>query len=127
MAKFNKQEHLCNPAEINQLFSAGNPVFKHPVKLLWLPGNWEGKPMCKVLISVPKRTFRKATDRNYIKRLLRECFRINKVILEEGLPGKNCYLALVFAGKEIPDFKSLEPIINKLLHRLIKEYEKAAG
>jgi ribonuclease P protein component len=127
MQTFGKQEHLCDIPEIQKLFHEGNTFFKHPVKLYWLPGNWTGKPIVKVIISVSKRNFKKSVDRNYIKRLLRECYRRNKHIAEDGLTGKNCILAFVYSGKDIPEIKSLEPIIIKLLERLIKEYETTAG
>jgi len=127
MQTFGKQEHLCNIFEIQKLFTEGKSFFKHPVKLLWLPGDWSGSPAIKILISVSKRNFRKSVDRNHIKRLLRECYRRNKAIAEEGLSGNNCYIALIYAGKEIPEISSLEPIIIKLLQRLTKEYETTAG
>lgn len=123
MQTFGKQEHLCSIPEIQKLFREGKSFFRHPVKLYWLPGDWAGNPIGKVMVSVSKRNFKKAVDRNYIKRLLRECYRRNKAIAEEGLAGKNYYLALVYSGKEIPGLKSLEPIIIKLLERLVKEYE----
>mgnify|MGYP002078885150 FL=1 len=126
MHTFRKQEHLCGIPEIQHLFKDGNPIFKHPVKLLWLPGNWTGKPAVKLLVSVPKRNFKKATDRNYIKRLLRELYRTNKTILTQHMGEKNLMLALVYAGKEIPEFKSLESIIINLFERLITEYEKTS-
>ncbi|MBK6966613.1 MAG: ribonuclease P protein component [Bacteroidales bacterium] len=127
MHTFGKQEHLCSIPEIQKLFHEGKSFFRHPVKLYWLPGNWAGKPVAKVIVSVSKRNFKKAVDRNFIKRLLRECYRRNKVIVEDGLTGKRCIVALVYSGKEIPEFKSLEPIIIKLLERLVKEYETTAG
>jgi ribonuclease P protein component len=127
MQTFGKQEHLCNITEIQKLFNNGHSIFKHPVKLLWLPAKWEGIPSVKVLISVPKRNFKKAVDRNRIKRLLRECYRRNKQIIEQGLENRNCYIALIYAGREISDFKLLEPIIIHLIKRLIKEYETTVG
>lgn len=127
MQTFGKQEHLCNITEIQKLFNDGHSIFKHPVKLLWLPGKWNGVPTVKVILSVSKRNFKKAVDRNRIKRLLRECYRKNKQILELCLGDRNCYIALIYAGKEISDFKLLEPIIIQLFQRLIKEYESNTG
>ena len=127
MQTFGKQEHLCNIPDIDRLFKEGNSFFKHPVKVIWLPASWDGQPDIKVLISVSKRNFRRATDRNHLKRLLRECYRKNKHIAIEGLKGQKCHLAFVYAGKEITDLNSLEPIIIQLLHRLITAYEKTAG
>lgn len=126
MHTFGKQEHLCGIPDIQRLFKDGSSIFKHPVKLLWLPGYWNGKPSVKLLVSVPKRNFKKATDRNYIKRLLREIYRTNKAILAGNQGEKKIMLALVYTSKEIPEFKSLESIIIKLFERLISEYEKTS-
>lgn len=127
MQTFGKQEHLCNIEEIDRLFKAGNSLFRHPVKMLWLPAHWEGQPEIKVLISVSKRNFRSATDRNYLKRLIRECYRKNKQIAVEGLKGQKCNLAFIYAGKEIIGIHALEPIIIQLLQRFISAYEKTSG
>jgi len=127
MQTFGKQEHLCNFIEIGKLFNEGHTFFRHPIKVYWLPGFWTGDPAVKVLVSVSKRNFKKSVDRNHIKRLLRECYRKNKHIAEEGLNHRKCMLALVYSGKEIPGFNSLEPIIIQLLLRLIKDYETTAG
>jgi ribonuclease P protein component len=127
MQTFGKQEHLCNIGEIDRLFKEGNSIFRHPVKMLWLPAQWDGQPEIKVLISVSKRNFRKATDRNYLKRLIRECYRRNKQLAIEGLNGRKYNLAFIYAGKEIIGIKALEPIIIQLLQRFISAYEKTAG
>ena len=127
MQTFGKQEHLCSFTEIRKLFNEGHTFFRHPIKVYWLPGDWTGSPVIRVMVSVSKRNFKKSVDRNRIKRLLRECFRRNKHIAIEGLNRQTCMLAFVYSGKEIPEFISLEPIIIKLLQRLIKEYETTAG
>jgi len=127
MQTFGKQEHLCNIGDLEKLFKEGNSIFKHPVKVLWRPVQWDGPPEIKVLISVSKRNFRRATDRNHLKRLMRECYRKNKQIAIEGLKGQKCHLAFIYSGKEIIDINSLEPIIIQLLKRLISAYEKTSG
>lgn len=58
--------------------------------------------------------------------MLRELYRTNKTILTQHMGEKNLMLALVYAGKEIPEFKSLESIIINLFERLITEYEKTS-
>lgn len=126
MQTFGKHERLCSAAAINELFKSGRQNFKHPVKLLWIniPSKEAG---VSILISVSKRNFKRAVDRNKIKRLLRESYRKNKAIIEhQGITGR-LLLGLIYVGKEIPRYSILEPIIIELLHRLKVDYENAAG
>ena len=102
-------------------------MYKYPLKLKWIPANWNDHLKVKVVITVPKHKFKNAVDRNRIKRLLRECFRLNKFILENELNTHKCYLAIIFTGNEIPEKGNLELIIIDLFHRLVKDYEKIAG
>lgn len=127
MPKFNKIERLCRRSDIDQLFSSGYSFFKYPLKLIWRPCNWDNNISVKVVISVSKHKFKRAVDRNKIKRLVRESFRLNKFVLEDGLKGQKIHLAIVFVGKEIPDFATVDQIINEMFKRLIVEHEKLAG
>ena len=66
---------------LNQLFAEGKSFSVFPVKVFYLPIQKEGKQMIKVGVGVSARNFKKAVDRNRIKRLLRECYRLNKLSL----------------------------------------------
>lgn len=127
MPKFVKSERLCSALAISHLFDKGYSVYKHPVKIKWLPVKWDSDLNIQVVISVSKNRFKRAVDRNRIKRMLRECFRLHKSVIEKGLNGRQCHLALIYTGKDIPEMNVLEPIIIDLFHRFTKEYEKLAG
>lgn len=127
MPTFVKSERLCSTLAINNLFKEGYVVYKYPVKLKWMQANWDDHLKVKVVISVSKHRFKRAVDRNRIKRLLRECFRLHKFILEDELKSRKCYLGVIYTGNEMPEKGVLEPIIIDLFHRLIKDYEKIAG
>lgn len=127
MPKFVKSERLCSTLDISHLFDKGYSVYKHPVKIVWLPVKIDNNLTAQVVISVSKSRFKRAVDRNRIKRLLRECYRLNKSVLINGLNGKQCHLAIIFIGKTLPLMSELEPIIIDLFHRLTKEYESIAG
>ena len=127
MQTFGKDEKLCSQKAITDLFSRGKQIFKHPVKLLWLPVEPGSGGRNKVIISVSKRNFKRAVDRNKIKRLLRECYRKNKQATEAIHTDQKLLIGLIYIGKEIPRFYLLEPIIIELLHRLNCEYEKTSG
>lgn len=127
MPKFVKSERLCSPLAISHLFDKGYSIYKHPVKIKWLPVKTDNNQHVQVVISVSKSRFKRAVDRNRIKRLIRECFRLHKSILIEGLNGRQCHLAIIYIGKTLPLMNDLEPIIIELFHRLNKEYESIAG
>ncbi len=126
MPTFRKSERLCSAVAIDRLFTQGYSLFKYPIKIVWLPAQFDNNHSVKVVISVSKRRFKKAVDRNRIKRLLRECFRLHKSIFDNE-SGRQLFLGIVYTGKELPEWKNLEPIIIELFQRLSKEYEKIAG
>ena len=69
------------------MFTEGKTVSKYPLRLVYLAlseTEAEGMPL-KMGVSVSKKHFKKAVDRNYFKRLLREAYRHNKQLLIEGL------------------------------------------
>lgn len=127
MQTFGKDEKLCSPTEIAELFSKGKPLFKHPVKFLWLATGPSNGQKARVIITVSKRNFKSAVQRNRIKRLLRECYRKNKHIFESLAADQQLLIGLIFIGKEIPGINVLEPIIITLFKRLIAEHEKTSG
>jgi ribonuclease P protein component len=127
MQKFGKEERLCSATDIQTLFDEGKQIFRHPVKLIWMPVFSSEKQEIKVLISVSKRNFKHATDRNRIKRVLREIYRMHKSLLYNDLKDKSLHIAIIFVGKKLPGFKTLEPIIIGLFQRLISEHEETSG
>ena len=122
MQTFRKQERLCGTSAIDLLFTRGNSLFKHPLRLVWRFTN--DTSGYRVLFSIPKRNFHRAVDRNRIRRLLRECYRKNKYLLHALEEGEGCDFAFVFSAKTVPAYKNLEPIIIFLLQRLNQEYAK---
>lgn len=79
-----KNEKLKSKKTIDLLFTEGKSVSKYPLRLVFTPLN-ESDEKLKFGVSVSKKHFKKAVDRNYFKRLLRECYRLNKSLILERL------------------------------------------
>ncbi|MBC7747588.1 MAG: ribonuclease P protein component [Methylotenera sp.] len=92
-----KTEKLKSKITIGLLFSEGKSVSKYPLRLVYKAGSFgklESRPEAsgseieekiKIGVSVSKKNFKKAVDRNYFKRVLRETYRLNKHILIDNL------------------------------------------
>jgi len=122
-ASFTKEEKLCGVKAISELFSAGRTLNLPPLRVIYriTPADPSLKTV-RVLISVPKRYFRKAVDRNLIKRRLREAYRQNKPVLISSLTGtgKRCDLAIIWNDTVIQPYaftgKCVKEMIEKLSH-----------
>ena len=112
---------------MNTLFSQNDfHVANHPFRLVAKKTDLPTKCTFQIGFSVPKRLFKKAPDRNRIKRLMREVIRKNKNYLEAPLANKNYQLALflIYTRKEILNYEEFEDKIVFILQRLNKEIEK---
>ena len=76
-----KTEKLKSKTTIDLLFSEGKSVSKYPLRLVYIPIDLEKEEQIKMGVSVSKKYFKKAVDRNYFKRVLRETYRLNKHLL----------------------------------------------
>ena len=80
-ATFSKIERLKSKKEIDILFSDGKSISKYPIRLVYKKTDFNEKIKIRAGVSVSKRNFKKAVDRNFIKRLMRESYRKNKYIV----------------------------------------------
>lgn len=81
-----KTEKLKSRTTINLLFSEGKSVSKYPLRLVYRKADTNYDKSSKMGVSVSKKYFKKAVDRNYFKRVLRETYRLNKHLLIDNLP-----------------------------------------
>ena len=92
---FRKQERLTGEIRIKELFEKGEFLLSYPFRVGYVVAPKSDVPV-KVVISVPKKRFKRAVNRNRIKRLIRESYRLNKKSLYEllGEKGYAIYLAV---------------------------------
>ncbi|MCB2219965.1 MAG: ribonuclease P protein component [Bacteroidetes bacterium] len=126
---FKKDERLSSEKIIERLFADGNRFTVFPIGVVWLFASLDSSSPVQVLISVSRRKFKRAVDRNLLKRRMREAYRRNKQPFIESLAkgGRQCALGLIYNGSELADFNEIEEKIILVLQRLQKEYEKDTG
>ena len=123
---FPKSEKLKSLKLFEKLFENGNSLNKFPFKLLWIPVKSENSFPVKVGFAVSSRKIKLAVDRNRIKRLMRESYRLNKQVLIDSCIKKEIGLAVVFLfnGNEPISYVETKEKIILLLQRLINLHEK---
>lgn len=80
-----KNERLKSKTTIGLLFSEGKSVSKYPLRLVYREAEVDPTEKIKMGVSVSKKYFKKAVDRNYFKRVLRETYRLNKHLLLDNI------------------------------------------
>ena len=110
---FPKSEKLCSDIAIDTLYKTGKKFVAWPMRVTYLPIT---DAPTQVLIWAPKSLFKHAVDRNHMRRLMREAYRINKHIL---CAENNYYhLAFNYIDKQTQDFHVIEKAMKKALQRL---------
>jgi ribonuclease P protein component len=124
---FNKKEKLKSRKLLDQLFTKGRSVSVFPVKVFYLLQTDEATESIRAGVGVSAKNFSKAVDRNRIKRLLREAYRLNKSSLHNSASANQKKLAAFFlyVGKEMPDFTSLNQTMQAALSKLESAIVKA--
>ena len=116
---FPKQERLYHKKLIRSLFNQGKSYHYFPLKLLYLTSTEISQS--QVLFTVPKRNFKKAVDRNRIKRQMREAYRSHKhTIPYSADKDAHFLLAYIYIAREQPTYRDIESKIKASLARLTK-------
>jgi ribonuclease P protein component len=127
MHTFKKEERLCNKKLIDELFHNGSSFLCYPFKASWLVIDEPWQIPAQILISVSKKRFKRAVDRNLVKRRIREAYRLNKQQQLYDLlnsAGKKIALSVGYIGKEIAPYELIEKKMLKLLTQLGAELIK---
>ena len=114
-----KKERLKSRKHIDMLFSDGESAYKYPIKCVYLREQDIDVPV-KAAFTVPKRVFKRAVDRNLLKRRLRESYRTNKhlIPLKKSDQGKGIILMLIYVSKDIENSTVIEKSMIQLFQQL---------
>lgn len=123
---FGKEYKLCSQKIIQQIFEEKRSVKQFPFVLNYCFSELPSDKSFQIVIAAPKRIFKKAHDRNRIKRLCRETIRKNKYILEDYLSKNEKQIALffVYTHKEEFGYEVLLQKTETLFKKLITEFSK---
>ena len=124
---FSKAERLCSKKLIERLFSGGNRSFPaFPLRVVYMPlPDDRSKTDVSILISVPKKRFKHAVDRNRVKRQVREAYRLNKHILIDALHDREAprkmALAFIWLDNKLHDSREVTQKVKKMLYHIAEE------
>ncbi len=117
---FPAYEKLKRKKQIEKLFRQGKSITEFPVQAIYYLDPESEETGTKVAFSVPKKFFKLAVNRNRIKRLMRESYRLNKHNLAESVRNNQSSLCIMFVykSKEIVKYNDIEQKIFIILQRL---------
>ncbi|PTN08983.1 ribonuclease P protein component [Mangrovibacterium marinum] len=115
-----KSDRLHSKKLIGELFEQGESFFVFPLKVVFLKASFDDGKAVKAAFSVSKRNFKRAVKRNYLKRLMREAYRLNRPALSSFLDerGEQLSVMFIYAAKELRDYQTVEKGMLKALDKL---------
>jgi ribonuclease P protein component len=121
-----KNERLKSRKLIEQLFKEGKSFAVNPFRIYVLIGD-SSVTEIKFGVGVSTKNFKKAVDRNRVKRLVREAYRLQKNESLQNLRGKNIRLSLffIYTGKELPLYKEVYDKMTIALQKINKQFNES--
>src|SRR5690606_5040547 len=106
----NAAERLKSRKMLDQVFKTGKRINQFPFRASYLVDDETSNSSIQFGCSAPVRTFKRAVDRNRVKRLMKEAFRLQKFILLDVLAQKNKRLVIfvIFTASDLPDFATIQ-------------------
>ncbi len=120
---YSKAEKLKSKTTIDLLFSKGKSVSKYPLRLVYFEGNFGEDIPIKMGVSVSKKHFKKAVDRNYFKRVLRESYRLHKHLLLNNLTTPFSFMFL-YQSKDRLAFEEINKKTIQLFEKFLEAQKK---
>jgi len=118
-----KSERICSKIAIDNLFKGGHSrsLSAFPIRVVFLVSDTPQQEQCQIMVSVPKKCFKRAVKRNRVKRQIREAYRLNKAIVTEQMKkheGKYLAMAFIWLDAELHDTDEIKSKMINLLGRI---------
>ena len=121
--KYPKNEKLKSKITIGLLFTEGKSVSKYPLRLVYKSGTFSEDEKIKMGVSVSKKNFKRAVDRNYFKRILRETYRLNKHLLLDNLDQPYSFM-FFYQTKDRLTYEEINTKTIQLFEKFIQQIKK---
>ncbi|WNM19629.1 ribonuclease P protein component [Flavobacterium capsici] len=119
-----KEEKLKSKKIIDLLFTQGNSISKYPLRLVYIQHDFEEEVALKMGVSVSKKYFKNAVDRNYFKRVLRECYRLNKHLLIDNLNQKKYCFMFFYQTKDKLEYSEINEKTIQLFEKFVNSLKE---
>ena len=118
-----KSERICSKIAIDNLFKGGHSrsLSAFPIRVVYLVSDTPQQEQCQIMVSVPKKCFKRAVKRNRVKRQIREAYRLNKAIVTEQMKkheSKYLAMAFIWLDAELHDTDEIKSKMINLLGRI---------
>lgn len=118
---FNSEEKLKKKNLITELFASGKSISGFPLKMIYLQYDHSSSFKVQAGVSVSKRNFKKAVDRNRIKRLMRESYRKNKHLIYNDEDTKKYIMMFIYQGNKELSYQVIEEKMRLLLEKFLQK------
>ncbi len=126
MNTFRKEERLCSKTQLDLLFKNGSSFLLYPFRITYLSLDRSAEFPVQVVFNVSKKRYKRAVDRNTIKRRTRESYRVNKQLdLYNKLPaGLFLLLSVQYVGKSIYATSFFEEKLKRAILKIVSNFTK---
>ena len=123
---FGAKSRIKSKKQITQIFKSNTSGFVYPIKFLYTLNEDHELGTAQVLITVPKRGFKLAVNRNKIKRLIRESYRLHKPEFEKTLLENRIAidLAFIYTGKNSCDFNQIDSCMERIIYSVERKLSR---
>ena len=111
-----KSERLHADKLIKELFNEGSSFFLYPFKVHYLLKKDQGSGTSQVLFSVSKKKIKKAVGRNFVKRRMREAYRLNKALIPPST--RSLSIGLIYVSSDLMEFSEIQTKLTLALKKL---------
>ena len=125
-----KRERLSSRKQIEMLCGSGSQsMAAYPLRVVFInKERAQGESPVQILVSVPKRHFKHAVDRNRVKRQIREAYRLNKQVVYDALePTQQLHMAFVWLADDHHPSKEVERRVVNLMRRVAEKVKSEEG